>query len=324
MQLENLREAYLEGKIEKKLYWQIVRENFTSVLPQIQEAVKNNSEIRSIEICNDGVILTVNNGMRHYFFFDETFCRAEAELSGNGDYEKQDMDLVVRYLSKTGGNVVFDIGANAGLYSLNMNAEFRGGKYTLFEPLPTTYKKMLMNLRLNCVDDSSFKPVNAGMSDKKGSFDFYLPGASEAASMQPINDKFYLQNSDEKGNYTGSNDMKKVECKVTTLDSYVQENRVDNIDFIKIDVEGNEKFVLQGGETLKKFHPLVYCELLRKHSRRFGYHPNDAVIFMRNLGYDFLTIHDGKLMAIDGVDEDTVETNFFFATPEQKQIISVR
>lgn len=45
---------------------------------------------------------------------------------------------------------------------------------------------------------------------------------------------------------------------------------------------------------------------------------------MRNLGYDFLTIHDGKLMAIDGVDEDTVETNFFFATPEQKQIISVR
>ena len=30
MQLENLREAYLEGKIEKKLYWQIVRENFTS------------------------------------------------------------------------------------------------------------------------------------------------------------------------------------------------------------------------------------------------------------------------------------------------------
>lgn len=325
MTFKELRLAYNAGKIEKKLYWQLVREQYTSVLAQIQDVVKDNSEVLNICINKNGGVLTNANGMKHYFFFDETFCRAEAELCGNGDYEKADIDVIVKYLQKTGDKEVFDVGANAGLFSLNLFYELLEDSkvhYTLFEPLPTTFEKMQMNLKLNNVSTSFFRTENLGLSDREGSFDFYLPGASEAASLEPINDGFYLKNSDPDGNYTGLTQMQKVKCGVSTLDKYVEKNQVSRIDFLKIDVEGNEKFVLKGAEqTLNRFHPFVYCELLRKHSKRFGYHPNEVIEFMKELGYSCHTIHSGRLTEIQKIDEGTVETNFFFATNEQRNII---
>lgn len=319
MTFAELRNAFLNGRIEKKLYWQETRENYTILLPQLLEVVKDNSEIANITIDKSGVILTNSNEMKHYFFFDETFCRAEAELAGSGDYEKEDMNVVVSYLNKTGGRNVFDIGANAGLYSLNLYYELNGGEYTMFEPLTTTFEKLKKNLKLNNVDMALFHPVNMGISDKEGTFDFYMPGASEAASLEPVNDEFYLKNSDDEGNYIGSSQMKKVRCKVTTLDEYVGTNKPANIDFIKIDVEGNEKFVLNGAyNTLKTYRPLVYSELLRKHCKRFGYHPNEVIAYMREFDYNCFTIHNGCITEIAEINDDTEETNFFFATDEQR------
>ena len=107
--------------------------------------------------------------------------------------------------------------------------------------------------------------------------------------------------------------MEKVACQLTTLDSFVKENGIDKIDFIKIDVEGNEKFVLEGGkETLEKYRPLVYTELLRKHAKRFGYHPNDVIDFMKRFDYACFAIREGSLTEVDRIEETTEETNFFF------------
>ena len=62
-----------------------------------------------------------------------------------------------------------------------------------------------------------------------------------------------------------------------TIDHFIEEEGITNVDFIKIDVEGNEKAVLEGAYvTIKKERPLIYCELLRKHAKRFGYHPNEV------------------------------------------------
>ena len=111
--------------------------------------------------------------------------------------------------------------------------------------------------------------------------------------------------------------MEKVACQLTTLDSFVKENGIDKIDFIKIDVEGNEKFVLEGGkETLEKYRPLVYTELLRKHAKRFGYHPNDVIDFMKRFMLPKNTTEKMDFSAdvkeVDRTEETTEETNFFF------------
>lgn len=51
--------------------------------------------------------------------------------------------------------------------------------------------------------------------------------------------------------------MEKHLCKVIKLDEYYK--NINNIDFIKIDVEGYEAYVIEGSfELIKKFKPYIY------------------------------------------------------------------
>jgi len=208
------------------------------------------------------------------------------------------MEVVVRYLNAVSARCVLDIGANAGLYSLSLE-RMSGGterEYFLFEPLAPTYEKLKKTLMINEADMTRFHLINCGMSDKKESTYFYLSGASEAAPLMPMEDEFYLKKIRVDGSYTGGDVMTKELCQVTTVDSFIDENHIEGVDFIKIEVEGNEKFVLYGAnDTLERFHPFCYCELLRKHSRRFGYHPNEVISYMKELGYNTFTLHEGRL-----------------------------
>lgn len=54
-------------------------------------------------------------------------------------------------------------------------------------------------------------------------------------------------------NITNDKIENSVKCKLRKLDNFVKENNIETIDFVKIDTEGNEYFVLKGGkETLPK------------------------------------------------------------------------
>lgn len=68
-----------------------------------------------------------------------------------------------------------------------------------------------------------------------------------------------------------------------TLDSF----GFENVDFIKIDVEGAEDFVLRGGEQMiERWKPVVVVEQKRSMSQeRFGLKPLSAVKFLIDLGY---------------------------------------
>lgn len=214
------------------------------------------------------------------------------------------------------GDVVFDIGANVGVVSLQLLRDNPHiGKIYAFEPLPSTFAQLSHNLELN---GRSRKIVafNLGLSNKRGSFDFYLPGTSEAASLQPNRDDYYIQESVD-GILTGREKIEIIKCEVTTLDEFVREQGIDRVDILKIDTEGNEKAILQGGGmVLEKWHPIVYSELLRKHAARFGYHPNEVLAFLRRLGYQCFVLHGEELSPFAEMSDETVETNFFFLTDE--------
>ena len=74
-------------------------------------------------------------------------------------------------------------------------------------------------------------------------------------------------------------------------------------------------------ETLKKYKPVVYTELLRKHAARFDYHPNEVIRFMRSLGYRCATLRDSKMTNIEFIDDETKETNFFFFQIDNRESI---
>lgn len=313
MRLKQLQDNWIKGYLNKKIYWELAREKYTSSLPNIQDILSNSIECKEIRITKDGCILVKSNGLKMYFDFGQSICRAEADLLMKEDPETLGIKFINNYLLNNNCSRMIDIGANVGLFSLELALSNPNIEYHLFEPLPMTFEMMKKTVKLNEIQKDKFVLNNLGLSNEEGSFDFYLPGSSEAASLKPIDDEFYLKESDEYGNYSGKSIMKKVECRVTTLDKYVSDNFIDKIDFIKIDVEGNEKAVLLGcEETLNKFHPLIYCELLRKHAARFGYHPNEVLEYLKGFGYKCKTIRNNNLVDVSSIDNDTIETNFFF------------
>lgn len=308
MKLAELAKAFEDGKIEKKLFWSIMREKFLAI-EEYAEFLGGNDACESIEITKDGVILKNSYGIKIYFDFSQTICRAEIMYYMNGDGEDDGIKFVSKLLKED--DVFFDVGANVALFSLQIDALKKGLTYYAFEPLPPTFAKLEKTLKLN--NSTNIKAFNLGMSDKKGSFDFYLPGTSEAASLQPVTDEFYLKESDASGKYVGGNKMEKVLCQVTTLDEFCTDHNISRMDFMKIDVEGNEKFALDGAvNTLKKLQPMIYCEMLRKHAARFGYHPNDIIAMMKSHGYGCFTINNDTIEKFEKMDENTIETNFLF------------
>ena len=65
-------------------------------------------------------------------------------------------------------------------------------------------------------------------------------------------------------------------------------------------------------ESIKEFKPVVFSEMLRKWCAKFEYHPNDIINLFREIDYKCFIIKDRKLEEIKIVDEDTIETNYFF------------
>ncbi len=98
MRFYELRNSYRAGRIEKKLYWEIARENYTHILTDIQRIVQDNPEVESISIQGDGIVLTKASGVKLYFDFTQSICRAEADMLLEGDPEKEDMAYINDYL----------------------------------------------------------------------------------------------------------------------------------------------------------------------------------------------------------------------------------
>ena len=65
-------------------------------------------------------------------------------------------------------------------------------------------------------------------------------------------------------------------------------------------------------ETIKKFTPIVFTEMLRKWTAGFGYHPNDTIQFFKDLNYLCFAIGEKGCEAIETVTDRTEETNFLF------------
>lgn len=90
------------------------------------------------------------------------------------------------------------------------------------------------------------------------------------------------------------------DIEIDTLDNFVNENYLDRIDFIKIDVEGHELYVLQGGiDAIKKFHPKLMIEMSEKNFNAAGYSKIDIFKLLEDMGYSiFLILKRGQLKKV--------------------------
>ena len=95
----------------------------------------------------------------------------ETGLTGNiytGLHEFPDMGFLLHFLRPE--DLFVDIGANVGSYTI-LACSAVGTKGVAFEPVPSTYKRLVENMRLNHLDEK-VKCVNKGVGAQKGTISF--------------------------------------------------------------------------------------------------------------------------------------------------------
>ncbi len=149
--------------------------------------------------------------------------------------------------NKSRQQVIFDIGANKGDYtrlSLQFANQYQvpGLQLHLFEPSSANHSYINKVITENNVRNYSVKVNALGLSDKPGTMTLYSDQqGSDLGSL--INLKIAVRDFKETASET---------VQIITLDQYVQENKIDTIDLLKMDVEGSEFNILKGATEVLK------------------------------------------------------------------------
>lgn len=159
-------------------------------------------------------------------------------------------------------SILCDVGSNYGWHSIQ-SSFFCESVYS-FEP-----QKYIHDIQKKSIEENNIENIKL--------FNFALGDENGTKEMSPID---YNSTSTNMGDLSLGVGGEKIE--VRTLDSM----NISRIDFMKIDVQGYEKFVLKGGEnTLKGSKPIIIIEMENHQCRRFNYDAMDLFEIIRNLGY---------------------------------------
>jgi len=203
----------------------------------------------------------------------------------------------VRHMLKPGMRCL-DIGANYGVFSLSCARQVGpGGRVWSFEPTPDTAKFLSTSIRENGFQNVSLLPMA-------------LSRASGTAKL--------VTHADSEHNYLSDDvsDEARVEIvDVRSLDDVTREQGLENIDFLKMDAEGAEIGILEGGERFfERESPVVLFEF--KYREGANWELVDAVRARR---YEIYRLVPGLqvLVPFERGDVDAFQLNLFAVKPDR-------
>ncbi len=171
--------------------------------------------------------------------------------------------------------IAIDVGANDGLYT-DALLGFTS-RVIVVEPNPN-YVKELQKLF-----GSRITLIAAALSDVEGSAELHIPIETAPSEGQATL---------ERDNPITKTNCRRIRVPLKKLDSL----GLDNVGFIKIDVEGHEEKVIAGGEELIcRCHPILLVEVENRHRPDAV---RSTVARMKGLGYAGFFLDDDVLMPV--------------------------
>ncbi|MBK9734234.1 MAG: FkbM family methyltransferase [Saprospiraceae bacterium] len=193
---------------------------------------------------NQKILFTANetSPMLRELFWKHKFC----------DFEFSAIlcDLVKK------SNTFFDVGANIGYYSVLAKKCNPDIKVYSFEPSNGPFHFLEQNIKINHLNNIHLYKKAVG--NQICTIDFY----------EDINPKFkYLEHhvsgSGNTANTWENDQVNKYSVACVTIDGFVEENKIESLDLIKVDTEATEDKVLIGAlGAIQKYKPIIICEVL--------------------------------------------------------------
>ena len=141
----------------------------------------------------------------------------------------------------------------------------------MFEPSSSVCSIAKKNL-----DEYNIIINNLAVGNKDGKSKFYEYGPSEISSVHKNDDK---------------EEKKPISVPIATIDNYCYSNNIDKIDFLKIDTEGHDFYVLKGAQNMLKKNQINYVQ--------FEYGPSNLFsrIFLKDI-FEFIQKEDYEIFRI--------------------------
>tara|TARA_Y100000389_G_C17453708_1_gene516563 strand:+ start:1737 stop:2615 length:879 start_codon:yes stop_codon:yes gene_type:complete len=175
--------------------------------------------------------------------------------------------------------IFWDIGANIGLYSIYAACKHKENiKVISFEPSSSNLRVLTRNISINNLSDKIF--INQiALTNKKNIFlDMNEPEFIEGSSLNSFGEKI-----DFEGNEFSPNQRYKIFG--TSIDFMIDEKILEIPDYIKIDVDGIEHLILDGGDKLFQSENLK--SILIEINENFSEQKNSVLNFMKTHNFEF-------------------------------------
>ncbi|MCO6500000.1 MAG: FkbM family methyltransferase [Vicingus serpentipes] len=176
----------------------------------------------------------------------------ENELFWSGienGFEKLSLSLWIKLSKKA--NVIFDVGAYSGLYSLTSACINPNSRIYAFEPMEHNFNLLSNNIKIN--DYTNIVPVKKACSNFSGEAIVYTEKNTTLTTSVTVNKSLFSEDKE----------LDIVPIETIKLYDYFEKEGLNQLDLIKIDVETHEYEVLKGMEDLiKKYTPTFLIEVL--------------------------------------------------------------
>lgn len=194
--------------------------------------------------------------------------------------------------------LIFDVGAHHGLISGKFRELFPASAIYAFEPFKASFDQ----LRNNTAADPGIHAFNFGLSNREGMERFHSNPASQTNSLFSTDERAGLIWGP--GTF-GTQEMVSAEFK--TVDNFMATQDIQEIDILKLDVQGAEPLVIEGAAEACRRGAirLIYSEILTQPTYQGQKRLDEALAVFYDNGFDLYNIYnysltlDGRLREVD-------------------------
>lgn len=294
--LQSLYLAYRDlNQIEVSDYWQEVSRKFYQPNSPSSEwhwtQLPSNSLFTYVPF-EGNLIMAVEPSLRSI---------ATSVLIAEQDWFEKEMEFWRNSIKP--GMTIIDVGANVGVYTFSAALKVGSeGRVLAVEPFSGCIRCLQETCRINQL---SWVNVCAGAaSDRNGTVKLLLHSANELNQ---------VISSDAAENMS-SESFEEATC--FTLDSLIEQENIERVDFLKIDAEGHEMAVLTGSQRLlTEFSPIILYENIA------GSQGSNIEVaqYLTNKGYELFHYqsYTQKLIEVDSVKDFQEQLNFIAFPPHK-------
>ena len=246
---------------------------------------------------------------KSFFLYFRRDCLMEAKILEKGLYggwEKESFKIWANLSQNS--NIIFDIGANTGIFSMLAANNNNNANIIAVEPVNLNCELLNMNIEKNKFNIHAEK---VAISDKEGIAKMFML-KDQLNYMTSVNDDRYAKHPEIRGNA----DVVEIEVPIVPFSKIFEKFQLATIDLIKIDVEGHEITVLKGMMSyLKKYKPAILIEVIGDENAQV------MNLMFDEIGYSYVAIDEINPSKVVEKLWDNHHHNFLVCMPVHIQLL---